>query len=444
MNYLASRTKNLKQITILALGFFWCSAIYLSQQTALASLTGKEYAGTVALLHGSFAMAAGIFVFSILCRHAKNLKTYYLLFTSLALLSSFIFFMTSSPTVMSLCLCLTCFFGTAGFGAGYHFSFLATNTDREYRGRVFAIGYGLGSIFTYFLSLLPVNFYSSLQVMLIIAPLIIVNCILVHKTKNLTYIHNEITTKSYRQYFLALSALAILASLFSAIASDVVATHLFELEGLFANTRIHYCLGLLVAGFLADKYKEIFDVCVLISLVFSLLAIILLNQNLSPLAIIAPFYFFVGFFVVFRTTTFANIYDQKKSAIAFSAFGLMYSRIMEGVFAIFQSELAQNYTLLIISETMLFCIILWIFILHYNKNARISADDKIHLFAVRYKLSAQEERILNLLMQDLTKKEIASRLFLSVNTVKIHVTNIYRKTNMHKAELKEKFTLHTA
>ena len=63
---------------------------------------------------------------------------------------------------------------------------------------------------------------------------------------------------------------------------------------------------------------------------------------------------------------------------------------------------------------------------------------------MRYKLSAQEERILNLLMQDLTKKEIASRLFLSVNTVKIHVTNIYRKTNMHKAELKEKFTLHTA
>ena len=437
------RTKNLKQITILALGFFWCSALCLSQQTALSSLAGKDYAGTVALLYGSLAMAAGIFLFFCFSRRAKNLKYYYLLFSSLALLSSFTFFAVNSPAVMSLCLCLTCFFGTAGFGAGYHFSLLATSTDREYRGRVFAIGYGLGSIFTYLLSLLPVDFYASLSVMLIVAPLIIANCALVYKTKNLVCVHNEITTKSYKQYFLVLSALALLASLFSAIASDVVATHLFELEGLFANTRIYYCLGLLVAGFFADKHKEIFDVCVLISLVFSLLIIILLNQNLPPLALIAPFYFFIGFFVVFRTTTFANIYDQKKSAIAFSAFGLMYSRLMEGIFAIFQSDLAQNYILLIISETVLFCIILWIFILHYNKNAHISADDKIHLFAVRYKLSAQEERILNLLMQDLTKKEIASRLFLSVNTVKIHVTNIYRKTNMRKAELKEKFTLHT-
>ena len=60
---------------------------------------------------------------------------------------------------------------------------------------------------------------------------------------------------------------------------------------------------------------------------------------------------------------------------------------------------------------------------------------------IRYKLSSQEEKVLNLLVQDLTKKEIADKLYLSVNTIKNHVSNIYKKTGMKKNELKEKYIL---
>jgi len=114
---------------------------------------------------------------------------------------------------------------------------------------------------------------------------------------------------------------------------------------------------------------------------------------------------------------------------------------MEGILNIFQKELVKNYTLLIVVETLMLCLVLWVYLLYYLKNNRTSSNDKLKEIVLKYKLSNQEEKVLELLIQDLTKKEIASELYLSVNTIKIHVTNIYKKTGMTRAELKEKCIL---
>ena len=432
---------NIKNILILALGFFWCSALYLVQQTYLLKYCNKEFVNLVALLYGSISMALGILIFMIIYKLSKNIKSYYILFNIFAIISSILFFGTDNKTLMSICLCTTCLFGTAGFGVGYHFSLLSLNIEKEYRGRVFSIGYGIGSILTYLFTFLPSSFYKNITCMIIILPIVIINMILVYKSRNIDIESKQIYTSNYKKYFIVLSIIVILMSLLSAISTDIVSTHIFNLDGLFANTRIYYCLGLLLAGFLVDKNKEIFDVSTIISFIFCLLSIILLNQNISPNLVIALSYFFVGFFVVFRTITFVNLFDQKRSMILFSSIGLMYSRIMEGLFVIFQKQLINNYTLLIIIQTILLCFILWVYLLYYLKNNRTSSNDKLKELVIRYKLSSQEEKVLNLLVQDLTKKEIADKLYLSVNTIKNHVSNIYKKTGMKKNELKEKYIL---
>lgn len=423
---------NIKNILILALGFFWCSALYLVQQTYLLKYCNKEFVNLVALLYGSISMALGILIFMIIYKLSKNIKSYYILFNIFAIISSILFFGTDNKTLMSICLCTTCLFGTAGFGVGYHFSLLSLNIEKEYRGRVFSIGYGIGSILTYLFTFLPSSFYKNITCMIIILPIVIINMILVYKSRNIDIESKQIYTSNYKKYFIVLSIIVILMSLLSAISTDIVSTHIFNLDGLFANTRIYYCLGLLLAGFLVDKNKEIFDVSTIISFIFCLLSIILLNQNISPNLVIALSYFFVGFFVVFRTITFVNLFDQKRSMILFSSIGLMYSRIMEGLFVIFQKQLINNYTLLIIIQTILLCFILWVYLLYYLKNNRTSSNDKLKELVIRYKLSSQEEKVLNLLLQDLTKKEIAYKLYLSVNTIKNHVSNIYKKTGMKK------------
>ncbi|WP_199768147.1 response regulator transcription factor [Maribacter cobaltidurans] len=49
-------------------------------------------------------------------------------------------------------------------------------------------------------------------------------------------------------------------------------------------------------------------------------------------------------------------------------------------------------------------------------------------------LSQQEEKIVSLINQGLSNKEIASTLFISVSTVKSHINNIYKKLNVHSRD----------
>lgn len=46
-------------------------------------------------------------------------------------------------------------------------------------------------------------------------------------------------------------------------------------------------------------------------------------------------------------------------------------------------------------------------------------------------LSEREIEVLHLIAQGLTNQEIADRLYLSLNTVKVHTRNIYGKLDAH-------------
>ncbi|MDH7448440.1 response regulator transcription factor [Aquimarina sp. 2201CG14-23] len=50
------------------------------------------------------------------------------------------------------------------------------------------------------------------------------------------------------------------------------------------------------------------------------------------------------------------------------------------------------------------------------------------------KLTQQEQKILDLILEDKTNKEIASLLFLSVSTIKTHINNLYKKIEVESRE----------
>ena len=50
------------------------------------------------------------------------------------------------------------------------------------------------------------------------------------------------------------------------------------------------------------------------------------------------------------------------------------------------------------------------------------------------KLTKQEQKTLQLILQDKTNKEIADQLFVSVSTVKTHINNLYKKLNVSSRE----------
>ena len=429
---------NIKYMLILAIGFFWCSSLYLTQEQYLTNYVDVNFVNVVELLFGSFSMALGILLFGLLYRKNKDMKMYYTIFMLLSIVSMISFFATHNVYVMGVCLCLTCFFGTAGFGAGYHFSLLGSNILKEYRGRIFAIGYGLGCIGTYLLVLLPESFYSSIESLILYIPMVLINLYLVLKKTNLLQIKEEQSTNSFKSYFIRISIIVLAMSLLSALSTDAIAIHTINISGGYGNTRLYYCLGLLIAGFLVDKNNSLFEILTIVSFIFSLLAIILLKENYSIHLISSLSYSFVAFFVLFRTMSFINIVDSKKNMVWASAFGLMYSRIMEGLMVLFEDKLIEHYTLLIvvISITLSFVIILY-FLFYFQKN-KMSENDAIKSIAIKYKLGIQEEKVFNLLMQGYSNQEIANQLFVSINTIRNHAANIYKKTGMTKKELKEK------
>lgn len=429
---------NLKYILVLAIGFFWCSSVYLTQEQYLTNYASVEFVNIVELLFGSISMALGILFFGLLYRKDKNVRNVYIIFMILSIVSMISFFGTKNIYVMSVCLCLTCLFGTAGFGAGYHFSLLGLNVEKEYRGRVFALGYGLGSIGTYLLILFPESFYSSINSLLIYIPILLLNLYLVLKKTNLIQIKEEKQTSSFKNYFIRISIIVLAMALLSALSTDVIAIKTIDIAGGYGSTRLYYCLGLLVAGFLADKKNNLFEILTIVSFVVSLLAIILLNEGYSINLIAGLSYTFVAFFVLFRTMTFVNLIDNKKNMIWASAFGLMYSRIMEGLMVLFEDKLINHYTILIIVITSSLSLVIVLYFLLYFQNNKMTENDAVKNISVKYKLGTQEEKVLNLLIQGLSNQEIADELFVSINTIRNHVANIYKKTGMKKKELKEK------
>ncbi len=429
---------NLKHILILALGFFWCSSVYLTQEQYFTNYASVDFVNIAELLFGSLSMALGILTFGLLYKNNKNVKMIYIIFTFLSIVSMITFFATRNVYLMTVCLCLTCFFGTAGYGAGYHFSLLASNVLKEYRGRVFAIGYGIGSIGTYLVTLLPESFYSSINSLQLYIPAVVINLLLIFKNSKLRSVEHEKHTDSFKKYFIRVSIIVLAMSLLSALSTDVIAIHTINIPGGYGATRIYYSLGLIIAGILVDKKNNLFEILTIVSFIFSLLAIILLKENYSINLISGLSYFLVAFFVLFRTVSFVNMTDNKISIIWTSAFGLMFSRIVEGLLVLFEDYLIDNYTLLMIIIMISLSIVIILYFLIYFQHNNKSENDAIKSISIKYGLSSQEEKVLNLLIQDLSNQEIADNLYVSINTIRNHVASIYKKTAMKKKELKEK------
>lgn len=429
---------NLKYILILAIGFFWCSSLYLTQEQYLTNYASINFVNITELLFGSLSMALGILTFGLLYRKNRNVKTIYIIFMLLTIVSMITFFATENKYLMSVCLCLSCLFGTAGFGAGYHFSLLASNVEKEYRGRVFAIGYGLGSIGTYLMVLFPENFYSSIKALIIYLPVLLLNLYLIIRKTNIVQIKEEKQTSSFKNYFIRISIIVLTMSLLSALSTDTIAINTIDIAGGYGATRLYYCLGLLIAGYLVDKKNSLFEILTIVSFIVSLLSIILLKDGYSINLIAGLSYTFVAFFVLFRTMIFVNLVDNKKNMVWVSAFGLMYSRIMEGLMVLFEDKLIEHYTLLVVVISFFLSLVIVLYFLLYFQNNKMSENDAVKNISVKYKLGSQEEKVLNLLIQGMSNQEIADELFVSINTIRNHVANIYKKTGMKKAELKEK------
>ena len=438
---------NLKYIAILSLSFFYSSYIYLNQSTRIREIASTDHAGLVAVVFASFSMAAGILIFTIISKK-KNvgiIRNFYLLFLIVSFILYVLSVFNSNTYVVAICLCVSSAFATGGFGVGYLFSIMALNVNAKYFGRVFTIGYAIGSALVFLVSRINMESNFGLFSTIVAAIAFFFSATFAYNSfksgeGEAPAYEENLRGLSIKKYFFFLSILVLFAATLTALTQDFVGFYSFEqTKTWFGDSRIYYSIGLILAGLIYDIKKEIFYICLPVSFIGQLIALLLLNQSISIDAVSAVSYLFIGFFSLFRAVGFIEMGYRNKKYLYLIACGMFFERIVEGVVGIAERAVLSNVFVVSIIAAALLIGFMWIYMFNFHKtisNQKSEEKDMLKELSIEYGLSGQEEKVLGYLVQDYTKKEIAEEMVLSVNTIKVHVTNIYKKTGLGKSELK--------
>lgn len=109
-----------------------------------------------------------------------------------------------------------------------------------------------------------------------------------------------------------------------------------------------------------------------------------------------------------------------------TSFSNQYQSELESFLAFHQSDKTSNKTwVLILSVLLLLSFLMNVYL--WNSQKQLSNAKNKEL---ANELSQQEQKVVNLINQGLSNKEIAASLFISISTVKSHINNIYKKLNV--------------
>ena len=229
--------------------------------------------------------------------------------------------------------------------------------------------------------------------------------------------------------------LCVLVLLFSLVNSSGFAFPAADL-GKAVNlelSRLVYAAGLIIAGFVTDRNRKHGAICALMALVIPFIILALQGETLPAIVFWVLSYFTFGFYSVYRVILFSD-YAAERDMLFLSGFGLMLGRVGDALGEMICIALAGLLPVQIAVTAILFAAATVVFFKVYNvlyvpETERVLSErEKFHYFAMEHDLSAREQDMLRLLLEQKTNSEIAGALFISENTVKFHIKNLLQKT----------------
>ena len=229
--------------------------------------------------------------------------------------------------------------------------------------------------------------------------------------------------------------LCILVLLFSLVNSSGFAFPAADL-GKAVNlelSRLVYAAGLIIAGFVTDRNRKHGAICALMALVIPFIILALQGETLPAIVFWVLSYFTFGFYSVYRVILFSD-HAAERDMLFLSGFGLMLGRVGDAFGEMICIALTGRLAVQIAVTAILFAAATVVFFKAYNvlyvpETERVLSErEKFHYFAMEHDLSAREQDMLRLLLEQKTNSEIAGALFISENTVKFHIKNLLQKT----------------
>ena len=177
---------------------------------------------------------------------------------------------------------------------------------------------------------------------------------------------------------------------------------------------------------ISDKNRSWSAILGLAALAFTFAALALSNTFIGKTIMWMFAYLFLGFLAVHRILVFVDI-SAKWLFPSLSTFGLMAGLLGESV-GTFVTSFITGIPLIIIAVIILFLIIILFLPLYQKLYPHIEDMEKQKFikYIVSAGLSLREQEIFALILQGMTNAEIATLLYISENTVKLHVGNILK------------------
>lgn len=435
-----SKKNEAKICLLIGLCFLWTGSGYLTWMYRLLEFYPSASVDVLTEVVGYIFQIIGLIVFSVCCKRRAEI---------LNIKKGFIFVMVGDFCLIALSALawnglIALIFGYGmnflhGLVAGFYLTLLVTHVSQQYRGRVFGLGYGIGSIGSWILSLAGNgNFLQSRYVLITYVMFTGISIFLYSSIDGLdsSDIDERIDhrhTVSPKFVLLAGITLFLLSTVknvgFYFPTADLSSGNI-SLE----FTRIFYAFGLVIAGFISDWNRKYGAVCCIAALVFPFAMLVLLaDVGTSAILWIAGYLFF-GFFVVYRVIVFVDLAGKGESNLFLAGLGLMFGRAGDVIGAMLGICLVNQISLLVISAAIIFIVTIFVFFTFYQKmyfpllpeekNAELLLED----FSQKYGFSPREKEVFSLIKEGRSNSEIASDLYISENTVKFHIKNILKKT----------------
>lgn len=445
-----SRMNSILMCLLIGLCFLWTGTGYMTWMYRLMVFYPAASVDILTEVVGYFFQAMGLVCVSICMK--KNLLAHKDKFFSLLMLLDLVFIILS---VLATNGGSALFFGYCinlchGIVAGLYLTKLVLHVNQQQRGVVFGLGYGLGSIGSYVISLIGDNNFLKSNYVLIVYTVLVILTIVV-----LTFIGKSATTPTIptpRES--GLNNRIILLALFTVLLLCFVkglgfyfpSSDLSNISFKFELSRVFYAFSLIIAGIINDKNRKWGGVCCIATLVIPFVILALKNNVESSFVLWILSYLLFGFFSVYRVIIFTDIASKSDEYLFLAGLGLMVGRLGDAISALIGVELSANPIALILIATVGFMITIFLFINLFNKlytptaPAMPSKETLLEDFQKTYQLSPREMEVFKLVIEGHSNTEIADDLFISYNTVKFHFKNLYKKTNCSsRSELVELF-----
>ena len=448
---------------LIAQCFLYTGAGYLSWMYHLVDFFPASNVDVLTEVIGYLFQALGILIFSIVTKKA----------TKSSPISSIVILSIDLALIITACLSpnavLTLILGylmniAHGLVAGVYLTLLVTHVTQQKRALVFAIGYAVGTVLSHLISTIGSdNFLRDNRVLIIYAIITVLSIITVYLCCSQPQ-NTEIlkasgqnaskdatdTADAQSQSPKALIDSPVLLTLFTVFLLCSVKNmgFYFPLSDVMGEsislefTRVFYAVGLIIAGIINDRSRKWGSVCCIAPLVLPF-AILALGSTLNSRGILWILsYLFFGFYTVYRVIVFADMAGKARELTYLAPLGLMVGRLGDAIGSELGIVLTKYPIILVTTCFIAFMASMFLFINMFSKLYIASVpsirtlEEKLLDFQSQHQLSAREMEVLNLIVDGRNNTEIADDLFISYNTVKFHVKNLFKKTNCsNRAEL---------